>query len=45
MKFADDTKRAKESVPGRAVRWRRMQGGPTGIIGQEGGVALAGYEA
>ena len=46
MKFADDANRGKESVPGRPVLWRRMQGGaPTGIIGQEGEAAPAGYEA
>jgi nicotinate phosphoribosyltransferase len=46
MKFADDANRGKESVPGRLVLWRRMQGGgPTGIIGQEGEAAPAGYEA
>jgi hypothetical protein len=27
MKFADDANRGKESVPGRLVLWRRMQGG------------------
>jgi nicotinate phosphoribosyltransferase len=46
MKFADDANRGKESVPGRPVLWRRMQGGgPTGIIGQEGEATPAGYEA
>ena len=46
MKFADDANRGKESVPGRPVLWRRMRGsGPTGIIGQEGEAAPAGYEA
>ncbi len=46
MKFADDASRGKESVPGRPVLWRRMQGGgATGIIGQEGEAAPAGYEA
>ena len=45
MKFADDVNRGKESVPGRPVLWRRMQGGgPTGIIGQEGEAVPAGYE-
>ena len=46
MKFADDANRGKESIPGRPVLWRRMQGGgPTGIIGQEGEATPAGYEA
>jgi hypothetical protein len=45
MKFADDANRGKESLPGRLVLWRRMQGGgPTGTIGQEG-EAPAGHEA
>jgi nicotinate phosphoribosyltransferase len=47
MKLADDANRgSKESLPGRLVLWRRMQGGgATGIIGQEGEAAPAGYEA
>jgi hypothetical protein len=46
MKFADDANRGKKSAPGRPVLWRRMQGGdPTGIIGQQGEAAPAGYEA
>jgi hypothetical protein len=46
MKFADDANRGKESVPGRLVLWRRMQGsGPTGIIGQAGEAVPAGYAA
>jgi nicotinic acid phosphoribosyltransferase len=46
MKLGDDANRAKESIPGRPVLWRRMQrGGPTGIIGQEGEAVPAGYEA
>ena len=46
MKLADDANRGKESVPGRPVLWRRMQGdGPTGIIGQEGEAVPARYEA
>ena len=46
MKLADDANRAKESLPGRLVLWRRMRGdGPTGIVGQEGETAPAGYGA
>jgi hypothetical protein len=46
MKFADEANRGKESVPGRLVLWRRMQGdGPTGIIGQDGEATPPGYEA
>jgi hypothetical protein len=46
IKVDFDGYRGKESIPGRPVLWRRMQGGgPTGIIGQEGETAPAGYEA
>lgn len=46
MKFADEANRGKESIPGRPVLWRRMRGdGATGIVGQEGETAPAGYEA
>jgi hypothetical protein len=46
MKLADDANRGKESIPGRPVLWRRMQGGgATGIIGQQGETAPARYEA
>jgi nicotinate phosphoribosyltransferase len=46
MKLADDANRGKESLPGRLVLWRRMQGrGANGIIGQAGEAPPAGYEA
>ena len=45
-RIADDANHGKESIPGRPVLWRRMKGsGATGIIGQEGEAAPAGYEA
>lgn len=44
MKFGNETGAGKQSIPGRPVLFRRVNGqGPVGIVGQEGEAAPPGY--
>lgn len=44
MKFGNEAGSGKQSIPGRPVLFRRVEGdGPLGVVGQEGEVAPRGY--